>query len=134
MNFPNTPIMPPIFGQVPQMAPAGEIVWVQSQEQLNALNLPPVTTRIYMNSGEPEFYIVTTDKIGMKSVTAYTFIEKPKPVPVEYVTKNEFAELVKLLKEAKYESHSTEYTASSAGRPADNKTKHESAVTPGFNC
>ncbi len=105
MNFPNTPIMPPIFGQAPQMAPVGEIVWVQSQEQLNALNLPPAATRIYMNSGEPEFYIVTTDKIGMKAVNAYTFCEKPKPAPVEYVTKNEFAELINLLKEVKHESH-----------------------------
>ena len=81
-NQPNLPPMPQLFGQpAQQMAPAGEIVWVQSVDQLNALTLPPNASRIYMNSAEAEFYIVTTDKIGMKSVATYTFMEKPKPQP-----------------------------------------------------
>lgn len=105
MNIPNLPNMPsfppPMFGQPQQMAPAGEIVWVQSPEQLNALQLPPNVSRLYMNSGTAEFYIITTDKIGMKTTATYTFAEKPVPAPVEYVTKAEFAELVSLLKGAK---------------------------------
>ena len=37
-NQPNLPPMPQLFGQpAQQMAPAGEIVWVQSVDQLNAL-------------------------------------------------------------------------------------------------
>lgn len=131
MNFgnqqPQMPQLSQLFGQPQQqMAPAGEIVWVQSADQLNALQLPPSASRIYMNSAAAEFYIVTTDKIGMKSVTTYTFVEKPKPQPVEYVTKAEFAELIALLKGAQNESNpakaeSTPATAS--GRPANHQAK-----------
>lgn len=52
-NQPNLPPMPQLFGQpAQQMAPAGEIVWVQSVDQLNALTLPPNASRIYMNSAD----------------------------------------------------------------------------------
>ncbi len=128
-NQPNLPPMPQLFGQpAQQMAPAGEIVWVQSVDQLNALTLPPNASRIYMNSADAEFYIVTTDKIGMKSVATYTFLEKPKPQPVEYVTKAEFAELIALLKGAQNESNlpKAESAASTAGgRPADHQAKSQ---------
>lgn len=114
-NIPNFP--PPMFGQTQQMAPAGEIVWVQSPEQLNALQLPPNVSRLYMNSAVAEFYIVTTDKIGMKTTATYTFSEKPIPAPVEYVTKAEFAELISLLKGAKNNESNltTTETATTAG-------------------
>lgn len=114
-----------LFGQPQQqMAPAGEIVWVQNAEQLNALQLPPSSSRIYMNSAHAEFYIVTTDKIGMKTISIYTFTEKPKPAPVEYITK---AELIEILKGLKNESNSTKAescgTAAAGGRPANHQGK-----------
>lgn len=127
MNFGNQPQIPQLgqlFGQSQQqMAPAGEIVWVQNADQLNALQLPPGTSRIYMNSAQAEFYIVTTDKIGMKSVSTYTFVEKPKPAPVEYITK---AELIEILKGIQNESNPTKAEsapAAAGGRPADNQAK-----------
>lgn len=129
-NQPNLPPMPQLFGQpAQQMAPAGEIVWVQSVDQLNALTLPPNASRIYMNSADAEFYIVTTDKIGMKSVATYTFLEKPKPQPVEYVTKAEFAELIALLKGVQNESDLPKAESAAAstagGRPAGHQAKSQ---------
>lgn len=129
MNFGNQPQIPQLgqlFGQPQQqMAPAGEIVWVQNADQLNALQLPPGASRIYMNSAQAEFYIVTTDKIGMKSVSTYTFMEKPKPAPVEYITK---AELIEILKGIKNESNPTKAEpapAAAGGRPANHPAKSQ---------
>ena len=82
-----------------------------------------------MNSADAEFYIVTTDKIGMKSVATYTFVEKPKPQPVEYVTKAEFAELIALLKGVQNESNlpkaESAAASTSGGRPAGHQAKSQ---------
>ena len=114
-NQPNLPPMPQLFGQpAQQMAPAGEIVWVQSVDQLNALTLPPNAF---------------SDNFVMKFVVTFMFLLFPKPQPVEYVTKAEFAELIALLKGAQNESNlpkaESAAASTSGGRPAGHQAKSQ---------
>ena len=111
-NYNNIPVPRVQMPQVPQMpfmaqpekvAPLGEMIFVDTKEQLQGVNIPANAQRVFFSKTMQAFYVVETDKMGIQKVSTYKFEEIREPAPDEkYVTRAEFQELLNAL-EGKHE-------------------------------
>ena len=106
-NYPNISVPRVQMPQMPQMpfmtqpekvAPLGEMIFVDTKEQLQGVNIPANSQRVFFSKTMQAFYVVETDKMGIQKVTTYKFEEIKEPAPDEkYVTRAEFQELLNAL-------------------------------------
>ena len=86
----------------PTFNPIGDMVWINSKEELQALAVPPNKQKVFFlrDANNPIFYVVSANDIGMTSITQYRFEEVVEPKPEErFVTRDEFEKLMELLGE-----------------------------------
>lgn len=106
-NYNNIPVPRVQMPQVPQMpfipqsekvAPLGEMIFVDTKEQLQGVNIPANSQRAFFSKTTQCFYVVETDRMGIQNVATYKFEEVKEPTPEEkYVTRVEFQQLLNAL-------------------------------------
>jgi hypothetical protein len=94
VQMPQMPFMP----QPEKVAPLGEMIFVDTKEQLQGVNIPANSQRVFFSKTMQGFYVVETDKMGIQKVSTYKFEEIKEPTQDEkYVTRKEFQELLNAL-------------------------------------
>lgn len=97
VQMPQVPQMP-FMAQPEKVAPLGEMIFVDTKEQLQGVNIPANSQRAFFSKTNQCFYVVETDKMGIQKVATYKFEEIREPAPDEkYVTRAEFQELLNAL-------------------------------------
>lgn len=106
-NYNNIPVPRVQMPQIPQMpfmpqpekvAPLGEMIFVDTKEQLQGVNIPANSQRVFFSKTMQGFYVVETDKMGIQKISTYKFEEIKEPTQDEkYITRAEFQELLNAL-------------------------------------
>jgi hypothetical protein len=97
VQMPQVPQMP-FMAQPEKVAPLGEMIFVDTKEQLQGVNIPANSQRVFFSKTMQGFYVVETDKMGIQKISTYRFEEIKEPAPDEkYVTRAEFQELLNAL-------------------------------------
>lgn len=94
-NFPKPMSQPTIY------RPTTNIQYVQGEPGAKGYNVSSGYTMLLMDSEEPKFYIKAVDYTGIPTMKAYKFEEivEPEPEKVEYITKADFEEFKKEIKD-----------------------------------
>lgn len=81
--------------------PTSNMVYVQGEPGAKGYNVSSGYTMLLMDSEEPKFYIKAVDYTGIPTMKAYKFEEivEPEPEKVEYITKADFEEFKKEIKD-----------------------------------
>ena len=88
----------PFMPQPEKVAPLGEMIFVDTKEQLQGVNIPANSQRVFFSKTMQGFYVVETDKMGIQQISTYKFEEIKEPTQDEkYVTRAEFQELLNAL-------------------------------------
>jgi hypothetical protein len=97
VQMPQVPQMP-FMAQPEKVAPLGEMIFVDTKEQLQGVNIPANSQRVFFSKTAPHLFVVETDKMGIQKVSTYKFEEIVEPAPEEkYVTRKEWQELINAL-------------------------------------
>jgi hypothetical protein len=83
------------------LSPASNMVYVQGEAGAKGYPVANGYTMLLMDSEEPKFFIKQTDQMGLPTMKAYKFEEivEPEPEKVEYITKADFEEFKKEIKD-----------------------------------
>lgn len=85
------PMLNPYPAIMPPTIPATQnIQYVNGKASVDAIQLPPNSSGIYVDSNVPKFYTKHTDASGAAIVKEFDFTEAVPKAPTEYVTKEEF--------------------------------------------
>ena len=84
-------------------APAPSVQYVNSRQSAENFMMQPNSEAILMDSTMDRFYLKKADASGSCTVKAYDFHEAEDESKAEYVTRAEFEELKKMIKEGKHE-------------------------------
>lgn len=81
--------------------PTSNMVYVQGEAGAKGYPVANGYTMLLMDSEEPKFFIKQTDQMGMPTMKAYRFEEivEPEPEKIEYITKADFEEFKKEIKD-----------------------------------
>lgn len=89
-----------------QQQPFNGLIWVKSKESVMQISLPPnSTSQPIMNENGKEFYVVSTDGVGTKSLEIFDYsphVDEPKPSvdTTNFVSREEFNARIDQLMEA----------------------------------
>lgn len=62
--------------QCPTFQKQNNIIWVNGKENVNAIQLPPNSSVLLMDSQNDKFYIKTTDDIGLGKIRTFNYKEE----------------------------------------------------------
>lgn len=75
--------------------PAGEMAWLDTKDQIGNMLIPPNQSRVFFSKTEPVFYVATSDKMGLVSVSTYGFSEIKETTPEEkFITRDELKNIL----------------------------------------
>ena len=66
------------------------IQYVDGRQGAEQIVLGPNSSGVYLDNNKKDMYIIHTDTNGKATIQVYTYREKEKEKPIEYVTKDEF--------------------------------------------
>ena len=96
-TMPKIPTMP-FMPQQEKVAPLGEMIFVDTKEQLQGVSIPANSQRVFFSKNTQQFYVVETDRMGIQSISTYKFEEiKELALEEKYVTRIEFQQLLNAL-------------------------------------
>lgn len=114
------PILQPYQNQMQSLQnqflsqPTQTIQYVNGRASADNYQMQPNTSVILMDSTKDTFYLKKADASGSCTIEAYDFKKAEEDTKPEYVTREEFEELKKMIKERRYEQ-SNERKHSNAG-------------------
>ena len=85
------------------------IQYVDGKQGAEQIVLGPNSSGVYLDNNKKDMYIIHTDTNGKATIQSYTYREKEKEKPIEYVTKEEFEKFKATMKGgAKHEPNTVE--------------------------
>lgn len=91
----------PMQTAVPQQSQSTGLIWVQGIEAAKAYPVAPGNTVQLWDSEAPVVYLKAADQSGMPQLRAFDLVERvsaaPRAKEADYVTRQEFEELKKLI-------------------------------------
>ena len=116
--YPYSPYQNQLNNLQNQFMPAPAIQYVNGRQSADGYMMQPNSSVILMDSEKDRFYLKKADASGACTLKAYDFVEAEEEEKPDYISRSEFEELKKLIKENHYEQHNEPiYQSSTASQP-----------------
>lgn len=107
--------------QSPLMSPTPSVQYVNGRQSADNYVMQPNSSVILMDSNMDRFYLKRSDASGACTVESYDFHKAEEEAKPEYVTRSEFEDLKRMVKEKKNEQYyESAYVANTTSEPGTN--------------